>query len=213
MQGLTWSRAGDGSLESRTGQPGAAALVRRELRRNDKVSSPPPSFSFLFFFFLKKNTFGSSMAQSGRRKDGGCLKDVFLLLPFFLFLLLHKRRETQTHSGSEATPERRLRSSTYVELGNYGLAVNSGERRQQLPPPQEKSKRRARTTNIHPFLMDTHTGLVFHTEPLWTYMHPRRPSRAAPTARQPFCRSCFRNVQLEIIVARRRHTETFDFHS
>lgn len=37
----------------------------------------------------------------------------------------------------------------------------------------------------------------------WKYAHPRRPSRAALSARQPFCRSHFPNVQLGIIVAHR----------
>lgn len=236
MQGLPWQRddgwavarwrAGPDSQGRGAGQSGRAGESCGETTRSAFFFLPPPlvpPFFFLtsFLFFKEKHIqlFNAAPAKSRRSEDGGRCRsrrrlkgDMHFFFPFVFFLFVAARAPGNaiSHDG-EAAPARRRHPSTYVELGNYGLAENPGERRRQLPPHRKKrgesGKRKTLTahTRADPDKYITIQSGSFHrqargalvsTRSLWTYAHPRRPSRAALPARQPFCRSCFPNVQL-----------------
>lgn len=146
---LAGGRRGRAAARWRAGpdSQGASATVSqgRELQRNDKVSFLSTPFLIPLFPPCEESTL-QRWRQAPERTQP---KILFFSSPLGFFFAV-ATQETQSRSGGEVAMERRLHPSTYVEFGNYGLAVNSGEQRrqQQFPPPEEKSGRGKRK-NCH----------------------------------------------------------------
>lgn len=157
--------AGEQARTARAAVPVSQGELARaaEKRQGQLFFFTPPrsSFFYLFAFFKEKHIqlFNAAPAKSRHSEDGGRCRSrrrlkgdmhFFFFLLFFFFVAARAPGNAISHHG-EASPARRLHPSTYMELGNYGLAENSGERRRrQLPPPEEKSRKQKKKNSDGP---------------------------------------------------------------